>query len=364
MSFIEDDELFDQSPMPFKCALNTLASNTDPTDDIFSDVIYIMSNSLGSSDIINIYANHVSRTEAEYKDFILKNPSHKFELKDYIRRHVDRLLTVPEWRDELIALSMTHREYASNLMFTFRHANLCRNSRGKLYDEDEIRHIVNYKRFLSSALCHGDYDAVAHILKFKYRDASIISKFDIYSLAREYSFEIHEGIYKRDKAGSDVLEYFSSLKYRSGEALRYLLENDFREDVIKQHGDIFFEELFSKDHGLSENIEQDLITKLLAAGADWYAGMSYTMSRPTMRLSIASRVKDPLGELDQLIIYRKRNPALAKAILMAQPFEMKIALCKEKGRAGDLLKITKDPALLPYVSPAKKRAFLSDALEV
>jgi hypothetical protein len=358
MNAMTDDELFDpRNPLPFKSTLESLASDCEPSENIYHDVICILNNKLSPLNILEIYSR-ASQIKSGSFDVLA------FTLKDFIRRHIDRLLLKPEWRDGIICNATDQREYLSNLMFGFHHANICRNASGKLYTEDEVRPIINYCRYLSSALCHGDYEAVSHILRFKYKDSVINNKYDLYYLAIENNFEIHENIYKKDIIGSDSQDYLTSLKWRRGNALLYLLDTDYREDLIKLHGDLFFEEMFSKDYGVTGGIPQLLISKLVASGADWYAGLMYNIQRPIMRMSIASRKRDPLNELNELFRHKSKNLELAKAIFIAQPLDIKIALCKEKGRAADLLKLTEDPELLPYVSPAKRRAFLGSELGI
>lgn len=355
MKIISDNELLNpKESLTFKSDVQTLLSDCEPTEEIYHDIICILDNNIDAADILNIYG-HSSTANSSQNTFT-------FNIRDFIRRHIDRLIVNPTWRDGVIQAATDQRDYLSNLMFTFYKGNICRNAKGELYEEDEVRSIINYGRYLSSALCHGDYEAVSHILKFKYRDSTINNKYDLYYLAIKYDFEIHENIYKKDAIGNDPLDYLTSLKWRRGNSLNYLLEIDYREDIIKKHGDLLFEELFSKDYGIAEGIPQSLISKLVTTGADWYAGLMYNVQRPIMRVSIASREKDPLNELNELFRHKAKNPELAKAIFIAQPLEVKIALCKEKGRAADLLKLTEDPELLPYVSPAKRRSFLGAEL--
>ncbi len=355
MTIISDKEFFDPNKrLPFQSDLDTLLSDCDPTEGIYKDIIHILENKIDEGGILKIYG-HPSAANSSQNTYA-------FKIKDFIRRHIDRLIVNPRWRDGIFRAATDRQGYLSNLMFSFHRSNICRNSHGELYAEDDVRGIINYGRFLSSALCHGDYEAVSHILKFKCRDITINNKYDLYYLAIKNDFEIHENIYKKDAIGNDPIDYLTSLKWRRGNSLNYLLEMDYREDIIRSYGDLLFEELFSKDYGITEGLPQSLVSKLVASGADWYAGLMYNVQRPIMRIGIAMREKDNLNELNELFKHKAKNPSLVKAIFIAQPLDIKIALCREKRRASDLFKLTEDPELLPYVSPAKRRSFLGAEL--
>jgi hypothetical protein len=349
-----------------------------PDEKMLQDILTIVDRDVGAGDLERIFwspnfgkGTYNLRRVGKNIDYPMTDVSSRngfmMWLESGISNHISHMMIDKDYRTLIIKNTVSGHSYQNNVFTRPAKDNLCRDNTGKLFTKKDLKYFTrfanNARGYMASALIHGDREALEIAMTFK-ENANFQTIPDFIRLSGAMGFTIHKLIHDGSAKALSPSMYFSKLISLKGEELTHFLQEDYRKDLLLQHGDLIFEHLFKASEWRNDPEFDTFVTELVDMGVDWYAGLVNAMESPVNRLDIASREREPLMELADLFKRREASRRIAILIFKAQPDSVKQELCLQQSFANKLFQFTGDESLMPYISAKLKRETLTRGLEL
>lgn len=283
------------------------------------------------------------------------------------QKMVSQAMSDLDLRTQIIHNTNKRDDILKGVFVDYVDKNLCRDNRGKLFTKTALTHYLkneeNCEQLMSSALIHGDVQALELLLTHKYLK-KYQSKLELVSFCSSKKITPHPIHQIECQERLTDSAYLRKILALEGAELKGFIENDQRPELVMKHGSLVIESLFRSGKSVRDKALSDLLTAWIAHGVDWYEGMANAFGSPLDRVDVANREKQPLREIADLLDKKAENSSLCALILKALPAELKIAYCTTPAEANKLYKVTKDEYLRPYVSKSLLREEINSGFDI